>query len=192
MIKKILVLMLAMVMVLPMGAEAKEKKVKTKKLANSTYVQPGSQLLDKGKSGNFRAWAVGKSSTEMAARTKAKVYANAQLAEMVEVSVKNLLQFSATELSEDEKSTSMSVMTTEFIQTSQQSLKGAKVIFDEWGQPDADGYSNYIVLELNGSDLFEAMFSAYMTAEKDAAKKQKINKAKIKELFYEQIKANSK
>lgn len=161
------------------------QKTTTKSLEKATYSQPGMDVLEKNRKGKFRTWAVGISDSEMTARSKAMALASAELAEMVGKAVKTTVDDYSVTLSEGEVSKSKTLMNKQFNITVNQVLQGAVPIYDKWAPKDENGmYRNYIVLELNGKSVVDALYKDYVANESNTTK---VDKTLLDELFLEAV-----
>lgn len=176
--RKIALMMLAAMMLVSCGAS---KKVAQKPV--ETYVQPGSELLNARNV--LRAWAVGISDSEMTAKKKAVVSASSQLAQMLNSAVTTTIDDYCVSLSEGEVAKSKEFLSQKTSLVSEQVLKGARPIFDQWEPKDAQGmYRNYVVLELSGEAYIKKLIEA-MSESKDNS--VKIDEKLLNELFMKAI-----
>ena len=134
------------------GSSAKVEKSPIK-----TYVMPCSELVSGD--GVLRAWASGKSDSEMSARKKAQIAAAADLAAMLERAVNATTEEYTSNLSESSLGGSKSLLIDKTKVAVEQSLKGAAIVCDRWVKDDASGqYTNYIVLELRGEEYLKKLY----------------------------------
>ena len=176
--KKFALMIMAALMLVSCGAS---KKVAQKQVA--TYVQPGSDLLDK--KGVLRAWAMGISDSEMTAKKKALASASSQLAQMLNSAVQTTIDDYCVALSDGEVAKSKEYLNQKVSIVSKQVLNGVRPIFDQWEPKDKDGmYRNYVVLELSPEDFFKKLSEA-MNENKGA--NVKIDENLLNELFVKAI-----
>lgn len=160
-------------------------KTTTRRLERDTYSQPGMELLEKNRKDMFRAWAVGKSNSEMTAKAKAQALAAEELASMVEKTVESTVENYSVTLSEGDIAKGKELMSKQFKITVNQVLKGAIPIYDKWGQKDENGlYSNYIVLELKGSEVVNKLYEDYKANKENTVT---LNEELLNEIFMKEV-----
>ena len=120
-----------------------------------TFVMPCSEYT-KG-DGALRAWASGVSDNETTARKKALAAASAELAAMLSKTVEQTTEDYSSALTESENVLSKSFMSDKTKITVEKSISGATIICDRWNKDDNGQYTNYIVLELKGTDFLKAL-----------------------------------
>lgn len=177
-INKIYALIVGSVLVLG-GCSTSKKTLETTPI--DTYVMPCTDL--KSGDGIIRAWASGSSDNEMTARKKAQASASAELAAILEKTVKSTTEDYTTALSEGLSSESKSFFSEKTQIVVNQTLKGATIVCDRWNKNEENGqYTNYIVLELKGEEylmkLFDELKNNNITS---------IDKELLKKLFLKQI-----
>ena len=154
---------------------------KVEKSPIETFVMPCSELV----SGNgvLRAWGSGKSDSETSARKKAQVFAAAELAAMLERTVKSTTEDYTGNLSESDMGASKALLIEKTKVTIEKSLKGAAIVCDRWTKDESTGqYTNYIVMELRGDEYLNAL---YVELSKNG--NVSVNKELLKELFFKYI-----
>ncbi len=149
-----------------------------------TYVMPCSEYTNGD--GALRAWASGTSDNETTARKKALAAASAELAAMLSKTVKQTTEDYSSALTESENVLSKSFMSDKTKITVEKSIAGATIICDRWNKDDSGQYTNYIVLELKGSDYLKALYEE-LSNNSDVA----VNKELLEKLFLENINKNS-
>ncbi len=146
--------------VLVLGAVSFSSCGSSKKIEKSpieTIVMPCSEMV----SGNgvLRAWASGKSDSEMAARKKAQVSAATDLAATLERIVGALIEDKWVTVSETNAGMSKSLFTEKATLSVKQTLKGATIVCDRWVKDEVTGqYTNYIVMELRGEEYLKQLY----------------------------------
>lgn len=159
---------------------------KIEKSPIETFVMPCSDLV----SGNgvLRAWASGKSDSEMAARKKAQVAASADLASMLGKTIKATTEDYTTNLSEGKMGISKSLLNDKTKVAIEQSLKGATIVCDRWVKDDSTGqYTNYLVLELRGEEYLKSLYE-----ELRKTGVTEVDHDLLKDLFFKNIDKNVK
>ena len=157
---------------------------KVEKSPIKTFVMPCSELVSGD--GVLRAWASGKSDSEMAARKKAQVEASAELAAMLERTVKATTEGYTASLSESEMGASKSLLVEKTNIAVKQSLKGAAIVCDRWVKDETSGqYTNYLVMELRGEEYLNTLY-----AELSKNSNVTVDKELLKELFFKYIEEN--
>lgn len=137
-----------------LGSCGSSKKVKKSPI--KTFVMPCSELVSGN--GMLRAWASGKSDSEMSARKKAQTAAAADLAAALERVVGALIEDKSVMVAEN-NGISKSLLTEKVALSVKQTLKGAVIVCDQWTKDEATGqYTNYIVLELRGEDYLKNLY----------------------------------
>lgn len=130
---------------------------KASKTPIKTFVMPCSDMVSGD--GVLRAWASGKSDSEMSARKKAQVSAAAELASMLDRAVKATTEEYTSNLSESDLGGSKSLLIDKTKIAVEQSLKGAAIVCDRWVKDEATGqYTNYIVMELRGEEYLKKLY----------------------------------
>ncbi len=177
--KKYVLFMLCAVALIALGSCSTKEKSPIK-----TFVMPCSEYADSDNA--LRAWASGASDNETTARKKALAAASAELAAMLTKNVETTTEDYNSALSEAENVLSKSFMSEKSKITVEKTISGATIICDRWNK-DANGqYTNYIVLELKGSDYLKAL---YEELGDDA--QESIDKKLLEQLFLENINKNS-
>ena len=157
---------------------------KVEKSPIKTFVMPCSELVSGD--GVLRAWASGKSDSEVAARKKAQVVAAADLAAMLERTVNATIEDYTASLSESEMGASKSLLVDKTNIAVKQSLKGAAIVCDRWVKDEASGqYTNYLVMELRGEEYLNALY-----AELGKNGNVSVDKELLKELLFKYIEEN--
>lgn len=152
----------------------------------STFIMPGTEYV----SGNgvLRAWGIGKSDSETSARKKAQMEASAELAAMLAKTVESTVEEYTTALSEGETSASKSLLRDKTKITVKKTLVGATMVYDRWAKDEQTGqYTNYIVLELKGSEYLDQL---YKELEKDDT--VSVDKELLQRLFLKFIDESAK
>lgn len=150
----------------------------------STYIMPGNEYLSGD--GLIRAWGVGKSDSESAARKKAKMEASTELASVLSKTVNSTMQQYSTALSESISSESKSLLIEKSSIVVEQTLVGATVIFDRWAKDDSTGqYTNYVVMELKGKDFLNSLY-------KELGKQSELDKDLLEKIFMQVIDESGK
>lgn len=130
---------------------------KVEKSPIKTFVMPCSDLVSGD--GVLRAWATGKSDSEMSARKKAQIAASAELASMLERAVNATTEEYTSNLSEKASGGSKSLLIDKTKVAVSQSLKGAAIVCDRWEKDETNGqYTNYLVMELRGEEYLKALY----------------------------------
>lgn len=138
--------------------------------------------------GALRAWASGNSDNETTARKKALAAASAELAAMLTKTVETTTEDYSSMLTEAENALSKSFMSEKNKITVEKTISGATIICDRWNKDDSGQYTNYIVLELKGSDYLKALYE-----ELGKNNGNSIDKELLERLFLENInKSNEK
>lgn len=177
--KIILFTMCALAMVSFVSCRSSKEKSPVK-----TFVMPCSEYT-KGE-GALRAWASGASDNETTARKKALTAASAELAAMLSKTVQETTEDYSSVLTESENVLSKSFMNDKIKVTVEKSISGATIICDRWNKSDDGQYTNYLVLELKGSDYLKALYEE-ISKNSDVS----INKELLEKLFLENINKNS-
>lgn len=160
-----------------LGSCGSSKKIE--KSPVDTYVMPCSEL--KSGDGVIRAWASGSSDNEMTARKKAQAAASAELAAMLEKTVKTTTEDYISTLSEGQASESKSFFNEKTRITVEKTLKGATIVCDRWVKDEKTGqHTNYIVMELRGEEYLKSLYE-------EMSKVSSIDKALLEKLFIENI-----
>lgn len=160
-----------------LGSCGSSKKIE--KSPVDTYVMPCSEL--KSGDGVIRAWASGNSDNEMTARKKAQAAASAELAAMLEKTVKTTTEDYISTLSEGQASESKSFFNEKTRITVEKTLKGATIVCDRWVKDEKTGqHTNYIVMELRGEEYLKSLYE-------EMSKVSSIDKALLEKLFIENI-----
>lgn len=150
----------------------------------TTYIMPGHEYLSGD--GLIRAWGVGKSDSESAARKKAKMEASTELASILSRTVNSTVQQYTTALSESISSDSKSLLIEKSSIVVEQTLVGATVIYDRWAKDDSTGqYTNYIVMELKGKDFLNSLY-------KELGKQSGLDKNLLEKIFMQVIDESSR
>ena len=160
-----------------LGSCSSSKKIEKSPI--DTYVMPCSDL----KSGNgvIRAWASGSSDNEMAARKKAQAAASAELAAILEKTVKTTTEDYTSTLSEGQASESKSFFNEKTQITVEKTLKGATIVCDRWVKDEKTGqHTNYIVMELRGEEYLKSLYE-------EMSKGSSIDKVLLEKLFMKNI-----
>lgn len=177
--KIILFAMCALAIVSIAGCRSSKEKSPIK-----TYVMPCSEFTNGD--GALRAWASGTSDNESTARKKAVTAASAELAAMLSKTVQATTEDYSSVLTESENVLSKSFMSDKTKITVDKSISGATIVCDRWNKDDKGQYTNYIVLELKGSDYLKALYE-----ELDKNSEVSINKELLEKLFLENINKSS-
>lgn len=159
---------------------------KVEKSPIKTFVMPCSEMVSGD--GALRAWASGKSDSEMSARKKAQITASSELAAILGKTVKVTTEEYITNLSEKDNGASKSLLIDKVNVAVEQSLKGAAIVCDRWVKDESTGqYTNYIVMELRGEEYLNVLYEVL-----DKNGKGAVNKELLKELFFKHIEESSK
>lgn len=143
--KRIILMIMASVMLVSCGTSG---KVSTK-----TYVMPGAKLASTPTPDAIRAWGMGTSDNPMTAQDEALAAARRQLAKTLESIVLTTSDKYCVMVTEGEIARSKQFFTQKSQALSNQQLRLARIIFNEWGRPDANGmHTCYVVLELAAKD----------------------------------------
>jgi hypothetical protein len=156
----------------------------SKKSPIKTFVMPCSDCVKADDA--LRVWASGTSDSETTAHKKAMATASAELAALLSKTVNTMTEQYTTELTEGRDGQSKSLLDEKNIIVVKQVLNGAAIVCDEWTKDENGQYTNYIVLELKGSKIIEAITKS---AE---AEGEKINQELLKTLFLKGIQERSK
>ena len=152
--RKVVLMIMAAAMLVSCGTSGKAAKETVK-----TYVQPGADLLNAP--GVLRAWAVGVSDSQMAAKKKAMVSASSQLAQTLNSVVTTTIEDDCVKLSDADAAVSKEFLNKKCSSVSQQVLVGVRPIFEQWEPVDAEGkHKIYIVLELSGEEFIKKLLEA--------------------------------
>lgn len=149
-----------------------------------TFVMPCSDCVKADDA--LRVWAAGTSDSETTAHKKAMATASAELAALLSKTVETVTEQYTTELSEGREGQSKSLLDEKNIIVVKQVLNGATIVCDEWTKDEKGQYTNYIVLELKGSKIIEAITKSAET------EGEKINQELLKKLFLKNIQENGK
>lgn len=149
-----------------------------------TFVMPCSEYTNSD--GALRAWASGESDNETTARKKALAVASAELAAMLTKTVETTTEDYSSALSEAENVLSKSFMSEKSKITVEKTISGATIICDRWNKDDNGQYTNYIVVELKGSDYLKTLYE-----ELSNNSGVSVNKELLEKLFLENINKNS-
>jgi hypothetical protein len=170
--------------ILVLGVLSLNSCVASKKIEKTpieTFVMPCSEMV----SGNgvLRAWASGKSDSEMSARKKAQMAAAADLAATLERIVEALIEDKSVIMSNADQGISKSFFSEKATLTVKQSLKGVAIVCDRWVKDEVTGqYTNYLVMELRGDEYLKLLYN-----EIDKDGKTAIDKRKLEEQLFKLI-----
>jgi hypothetical protein len=89
-----------------------------------------------------------------------------------------------TAINEGEAGQSKSFLSKKSLIAAKQVLEGATVICDEWTKDESGQYTNYIVLELKGSDFIKALLN-------EVKDEQDIDEKLINDIFMKKIKESN-
>lgn len=154
----------------------------SKKSPIKTFIMPCSDCV---KSDNaLRVWASGTSDSETAARKKAMTTASAELAENLGKAIETVTENYTAALNDGQEGKSKSFLSEKSRIAVNQVLKGATIVCDEWTNKDGQ-YTNYIVLELKGSDFVKALV-------KEVNNEQKVDEELLNTLFMKKIQEMNK
>lgn len=120
-----------------------------------TFVMPCSDCVKADDA--LRVWASGTSDNETTAHKKAMATASAELAAILSKTVNTITEQYTTELTEGREGQSKSLLDEKIIISVKQTISGATVVCDEWTKDENGQYTNYIVMELKGSKIIEAI-----------------------------------
>lgn len=154
----------------------------SKKNPIKTFVMPCSECLKSETS--IRVWASGTSDSENTARKKAMTAASSELAEQLSKTVETMTEDYTTAINEGEAGQSKSFLSKKSLIAAKQVLEGATVICDEWTKDESGQYTNYIVLELKGSDFIKALLN-------EVKDEQDIDEKLINDIFMKKIKESN-
>ena len=174
---------LALVLVaLTMSSCGSSKKVEKSPI--KTFGMPCSELVSGD--GMLRAWAVGKSDNENAARKKAQTVAAAELAAILSRTVEQTTESYVTSLSGGDKAESKSLLNDKVKITVNETLEGATIACDRWTHDEATGqYANYLVMELQGEEFLKKLYAKF-------GDDKKIDRDLLRKVFLEQIEQTGK
>lgn len=154
-----------------------------------TSIMPGAEYLSKD--GFIRAWGVGKSDNEAAARKKARMNATTELAETIAKKFNSVLENYTVDLQESDTALSKSLFREKSKMVIDQKIKGAQIVYDRWAKDEKTGqYTNYIVLEIKGEDYINSVLEEIKkrdTGNKSSAVDEKL----LKKLFLDAIEEDS-
>lgn len=173
--KKSVLFMLCAIALIALGSCSTKEKSPIK-----TFVMPCSEFTASDEA--LRAWGMGASDNETTARKKALATASAELAAMLTKTVETTTEDYSSALSEAENVLSKSFMSEKSKITVEKTISGATIICDRWNKDDNGQYTNYIVLELKGSDYLKALYEE-LGKDSDAP----IDKELLERLFLENI-----
>ena len=156
----------------------------SKKSPIKTFVMPCSDCMKADDA--LRAWGSGTSDNETTAHKKAIATASAELAAMLSKTVNTMTEQYTTELTEGREGQSKSLLDEKIIIAVKQTINGATIVCDEWTQNEKGQYTNYIVLELKGNKIIEAITKSV------EADNEKIDLELLKKLFQKSIQENGK
>lgn len=178
--KKIFIFTMCAISIVLLGSCRSSKQEKS---PIETFVMPCSEYTSG--EGVLRAWASGESDNETTARKKALAVASAELAAMLSKTVQSTTEDYSSALTEGEQVSSKSFLSDKTKITVEKSISGATIICDRWNKDENGQYTNYIVLELKGSEYLKALYE-------EISKNQEvsINKQLLEELFIKNINEN--
>ena len=133
-----------------------------------TFVMPCSECV-KSKDA-IRVWASGTSDNETTARKKAMATASAELASILSKTVNTITEQYTTALNEGGQGESKSLFNEKNIIEVKQVISGATIVCDEWTKNENGQYTNYIVLELKGNKIVDAISNEVETTGASANK----------------------
>lgn len=152
--KKIILMIMTAVMLVSCGASGKVSKVKTVDL-------PGTDLVATPTPNAIRAWGMGISDNQMTAQKKATAAARSQLSSTLESIVSTTVEDYCVMLTEGEIARSKQYLNEKTTIVSKQQLNLARIIFNKWSRPDANGmYTCYVVLEMSSKDYTNGVTKA--------------------------------
>ena len=149
-----------------------------------TFVMPCSECV-KSKDA-IRVWASGTSDNETTARKKAMATASAELASILSKTVNTITEQYTTALNEGGQGESKSLFNEKNIIEVKQVISGATIVCDEWTKNENGQYTNYIVLELKGNKIVDAISNEVETTGASA------NKELLNSLFEKNLQAANK
>lgn len=154
--KKLFIVLLALVIVVPCEAR-KKKKAEPVKPVIETFEMPCSEY--RSENGAIRAWAVGRSDNESTARKKAQSQASVDLAAQLQKTISATIEDYTTALGAGQAASSKQLLQEKGTILIQKTINGAVVICDKWTKDEATGqYSNYIVMELKGEKYLKSLY----------------------------------
>lgn len=129
-----------------------------------TFVMPCSDCVKADDA--LRVWAAGTSDSETTAHKKAMATASAELAALLSKTVNTITEQYTTILNDGREGQSKSLLDEKSIIAVKQVINGATIVCDEWTQNEKGQYTNYIVLELKGNKIIEAITKSAETEER--------------------------
>ena len=149
-----------------------------------TFVMPCSECV-KSKDA-IRVWASGTSDNETTARKKAMATASAELASVLSKTVNTITEQYTTALNEGRQGQSKTLFNEKNIIEVNRVINGATIICDEWTKSENGQYTNYIVLELKGNKIVEAIGKEVETA------RESVDKELLNSLFQKNLQETNK
>ena len=143
--KRVFLMIMAAIMLVSCGTSGRS--------SIKTYVMPGADLASTPTPNAIRGWGMGISDDPMTAQDKAQDAARKQLAKTLESIVTTTADQYCVMLTEGEIARSKQFFSQKSKFFANQKLGLARIIFTEWGRPDAKGmHTCYIVVELAAKD----------------------------------------
>ncbi len=176
--KKILFWALSLTLLMGVAGCATNKVAKSKE---KTFVMPCSEYVKP--EGALSAWASGTSDDQSTARKKAMAAASAQIAAQIAKTVETTTEDYAAALKDADSNISKSLLIEKSKILVSQTIKGATIVCDQWHKADDGKYTNYIVMELQGTDFLEMIYQTLTKQENEA-----FNKALLEKIFLENLK----
>jgi hypothetical protein len=149
-----------------------------------TFVMPCSECV-KSKDA-IRVWASGTSDDETTAHKKAMATASAELASVLSKTVNTITEQYTTALNEGRQGQSKTLFNEKNIIEVNRVINGATIVCDEWTKSENGQYTNYIVLELKGNKIVEAIGNEVETA------RESVDKELLNSLFQKNLQETNK
>ena len=149
-----------------------------------TFVMPCSECV-KSKDA-IRVWASETSDNETTARKKAMATASAELASVLSKTVNTITEQYTTALNEGRQGQSKTLFNEKNIIEVNRVINGATIVCDEWTKSENGQYTNYIVLELKGNKIVEAIGKEVETA------RESVDKELLNSLFQKNLQETNK
>ena len=149
-----------------------------------TFVMPCSECVKSTDA--IRVWASGTSDNETTARKKAMATASAELASVLSKTVNTITEQYTTALNEGRQGQSKTLFNEKNIIEVNRVINGATIVCDEWTKSENGQYTNYIVLELKGNKIVEAIGKEVETA------RESVDKELLNSLFQKNLQETNK
>jgi hypothetical protein len=142
---------------------------------------PGMHLLTE--SDVIRAWAVGESTDKMVARNKATLMAQAQLGQLLDMTVNTTVEDYCVTLEDAYQEVSKRYLSEKTQAVSNIVLKGVRIIYDTWDfDKSRNMHLNYVVVEITPNDYLARL--AEVIAQDPEVK---IDADRLKEMFLKAV-----